>query len=66
MNRDRVRCFRCREHDHSANKCPNMGTDDSDGYESDRAALQLMTTEADIHENCDTVRLTKESDYLNL
>ena len=44
-NRDRIRCFRCRGHDHFANGCPNMGTDDSDGYESDRAALQLMTTE---------------------
>ena len=43
-----------------------MGTDDLDGYESDRAALQLMTTEADIHENFDPARLTKESDYLNL
>ena len=28
-----------------------MGTDDSDDYESDRAALQLMKTEADIHDN---------------
>ena len=43
-----------------------MGTDDSDGYESDRAALQLMTTEADIHENFDTTRLAEESDYLKL
>ena len=31
-----------------------MGTDDSDGYESDRAALQLMTTEAEIHDNFDS------------
>ena len=27
-----------------------MGTDDSDGYESDRSALQLMTTGAEIHD----------------
>ena len=65
-NRDRIRCFRCREYDHFANECPNMGTDDSDGFESDRAALQLMTTEADIHDNFDTARLNKEADYLNL
>ena len=40
QNRDRIRCFRCREYDHFANECPNVGTDDSDGYESDIAALQ--------------------------
>ena len=43
-----------------------MGMNDSDGYESDRAALKLMTTEADVHENFDTARLTEDSDYLNL
>ena len=36
-----------------------MGTDDSDGYESDRAALQIMTTEAEIHDNFDAARLTE-------
>ena len=66
MNRDRIRCFRWREYDHFTNECPNMGTDDSDGYESDRAALPLMTTEADVHDNFDTARLAKELDYLNL
>ena len=43
-----------------------MGTDDSGGYESDRAALQLMTTGAEIHDNFDTARLIEEADYLNL
>ena len=65
-NIDRIRCFRCREYDHFANECPDVGTGDSDGYESDRAALQLMTTEADIHDNFDTTRLNEEADYLNL
>ena len=65
-NIDRIRCFRCREYDHFANECPNVSTDDSDGYGSDRAALQLMTTGADVHDNFDTARLTEESDYLNL
>ena len=55
-NRDRVRCYRCREYDHVANECPNAVTDDSDGYESDRAALQLITAEAKIHDNFDTTR----------
>ena len=65
-NRDRIRCFRCREYDHFANECPNVGTDDSDGYESDRAALQVMMTEIDIHDSFDTARLNEEADYLNL
>ena len=38
-NRDRIRCYRCREYDHFANECPIAVTDDSYGYESDRAAL---------------------------
>ena len=38
-NRDRIRCYRYREYDHFANKCPNTVTDDLDGYESDKAAL---------------------------
>ena len=44
-NRDRIRCYRCREYDHFANECPTTVTDDSDGYESDRVALQLLTAE---------------------
>ena len=65
-NRDRIRGFRYREYDHFTNECPNVGTDDSDGHESDRAALQLRTTEADIHDSSDTTRLNEEADYLNL
>ena len=65
-NRDRIRCFRYREYDQFANECPNIGTDDSDGYESDSTALQLMTTKAEIHDNFNTTGLNEESDYLNL
>ena len=65
-NRDRIGCFRCRQYDHFTNECPNMGTDDSDGCESDGASLQLMTTEADIHDNFDFARFNEEVDYLNL
>ena len=43
-----------------------MGTYDSDSYELDTAALQLMTTEAEIHDNFDTASLTEESECLNL
>ena len=65
-NRDRIRCYRCREYDHFANECPNAVADDSDGYESDRAALLLMRAEAEIDDNFDTTRLNEEPDYLNL
>ena len=66
MNRDRIRHFRCREYDHFANEYPNTGIDDSDGYESDSAVLQLMTTEVETHDNYDTTRSTEEVDHLNL
>ena len=35
-NRDRVRCFKCREYDHFPNECPNLVIEDSD-TESDSA-----------------------------
>ena len=57
MNRDRVGYYKCREYDHFANECPNKVTDDSDSYESDRAALQLITAEAEIHDNFNATRL---------
>ena len=66
MNRDRVRCHKCTEYDHFPNECPNSVTYDSDSYESDRAALQCITAEAEIHENLDGTRLNEEQDYLNL
>ena len=40
--------------------------DDSDGYESDRAALQLITTNAEIHQNFEGTGLIDEQDYQNL
>ena len=64
-NRDRVRCYRCREYDHFGNECPNTAADDSDGYESDRVALQLITAEPEMH-NFDPTRQNEEQDYLNL
>ena len=54
------------QYDHFANECPNGVTDDSDGYESHRAALQLITAETEIHDNFDATRLNEEQDYLNL
>ena len=66
MNRDRIRCFRCREYDHFANECPNADINDSDGYEPGSAALLLMTTEVEAHDKYDTTRFTEEVDHLNL
>ena len=44
INRDRVRCFKCREYDHFAHECPNLVPNDSD-RESDgarSASLQIL------------------------
>ena len=35
MNRDRIKCYKCREYDHFMNECSNIGTIDSDGHESE-------------------------------
>ena len=43
-NRDRVRCFKCREYDHLANQGPNLVIEDLD-RESDsarQASLQIL------------------------
>ena len=64
MNRDRVRCSTCREYDHFANEYLNTAMDNSDGYDSDRAALQLITTDAEIHQNSEGTRPIEEQDYL--
>ena len=44
----------------------NSVADDSDGYESDRAALQLITIDVEIHKNSEETRLIEEQDYLNI
>ena len=47
MNRDSIRCFRCREYDHFANECPNLIPDNKD-RESDSArsvSLHLMDSD---------------------
>ena len=44
-NRDRVKCFQCREYDHFANECPDLVIEDSD-MESDsgrQTSLQILT-----------------------
>ena len=64
-NTDRIRCFRCGEYDHFGNECPNTGMEDSDGYDSDSAALQLMATDTETRESYDITRFTEEIEHLN-
>ena len=44
-NRNRIRCYRCREYDHYVSQCQNAVTSDSEGFDSDNAALQIMATD---------------------
>ena len=47
MNRDIIRCFKCREYDHFANKCLNLVPKDSD-MESDGAkSISLYLADSD-------------------
>ena len=66
LNRDRVRCYKCSKYDQFANECPNSVSDDSYSYESERAALQLMTLDAEIHQYSEGTRPIEEQDHLNL
>ena len=48
------------------NECPNTITSDSDGHESDNAALQVMSTDT---ESCDTQDIDsymEDTEHLNL
>ena len=57
-NRDRVRCYRCREYDQYVNEYQNAVISDSEGHDSDNAALQIMASDVD--------RYMEDTDYLNL
>ena len=66
MNRDRIRCYKCREYDHFMNECPNVVKSDSDGHESDNAALQVMSTDTELCDTYDIVSYMEDTEYLNL
>ena len=60
-NRDRMRCYRCREYDHFAAECPNTPTDEETDYEdADPASLQIMSQSYGPEDS------ERENDYLNL
>ena len=65
-NRDRIRCYRCREYDHYASECQNVVVNDSEGYDSDNAALEIIATEIESDVMRDIERYREDTEYLNL
>ena len=47
MNRDRIRCFKCREYDHFAKECPNLVTDNSDRESGSARSVSLHLADSD-------------------
>ena len=46
-NRDRIRCFKCREYDHFANECPNQTLDRSDRDSDSARSVSLHLADSD-------------------
>ena len=46
-NRDRIRCFKCREYDHFANECPNLIPEDSDKESNSARSVSLHLADSD-------------------
>ena len=65
-NRDRIRCYRCREYDHYASECQNAVASDSEGFDSDNPALQIMATDIEVDDMHDIERYREDTEYLNL
>ena len=65
-NRDRIRCYRCQEYDHYTSECHNAVESDSEGYDSDNAALQIMATAIESDNMHDIDRYREDTEYLNL
>ena len=65
-NRDRIRCYRCREYDHYMSECQNAVASDSEVYDSDNAALQIMATDIEVDDTRDIERYREDTEYLNL
>ena len=52
-NRDRIRCFRCREYDHFANECPNLIPDNSDRDSDSARSVSLHLADSDTGSDTD-------------
>ena len=46
-NRDRIRCFKCREYDHFTNECPNLVLDNSDKESDSARTVSLHLVDSD-------------------
>ena len=52
-NRDRIRCFKCREYDHFANECPNQTLDSSDRDSDSARSVSLHLADSDTGSDMD-------------
>ena len=52
-NRDRIRCFMCREYDHFANECPNQTVDSSDRDSDSARSASLHLANSDTGSDTD-------------
>ena len=52
-NRDRIRCFKCREYDHFANECPNQTVDSSDRDSDSARSASLRLADSDTGSDTD-------------
>ena len=52
-NRDRIRCYRCREYNHFARECPiaMMEEEEPDHSDTERATLQILTLDSPDEQN---------------
>ena len=46
-NRDRIRCFKCREYDHFSNECPNVIPEDLDKESNSARSVSLLLADSD-------------------
>ena len=46
-NRDRIKCFKCREYCHFANECPNLIPEDSDKESDSARSISLHLADSD-------------------
>ena len=53
-------------YDHYANECQNAVTSDSEGHDSENAALQIMASDMESDDTQDIDRYTEYTEYLNL